>query len=178
MVNEPHDSATVSQTLPEAEKNIRTQKHEASSSTSRSLGWGSREFHYEFNKFDDDTKKIYNENVTSSTPVGVPDLSEKNDLQTKEIHSGAHNDEVWPQVELCGELFNIEKTDDDFFIVYHPKWSISGMGETLSKAELNLYKEVNIAAEVYLKESVSKMNYEANKMRDFILKTVSFNAES
>jgi len=72
---------------------------------------------------------------------------------------------IQKSINIFGEEFYFDKIDGEFYI-HHPKWSLSGEGNTILEAENNLRTE---AKEVFSILSISKnLDYSAKKMLEFI----------
>lgn len=79
-------------------------------------------------------------------------------------------------MKIEGEQFIIENLDDGSFLLHHPKWSISGSGDTLAKAEVDVLRSAKVAAKLYFEASVHDLDTEALRMRDYLLELVPNNA--
>lgn len=104
------------------------------------------------------------DNTTNSRILRLPAKSEK----TPEVSD----------IDIMGESFKVERLEGGFFLVFHPKWSLSGIGSTLIEAEQAVYEDAAIAAEMYLDEPVSNLDYEANRMRDYLIRIKPIYANS
>lgn len=98
-----------------------------------------------------------------------------------DIHESSEEDVVeiakrFPDIVIFGESFRVEQFEDGSFLVSHPKWSLSGIGSNLFEAEREVYKSAKTASEIYLKESVRNLNYEALRMRKYLIELMPIHA--
>lgn len=72
---------------------------------------------------------------------------------------------------VAGEPFSVEDVEGDV-LLSHPMWSLMGRGADMAAAEANLYDEAAELAEVFLALPVEKLDSEALRLRQFLLKIV------
>ncbi len=76
-------------------------------------------------------------------------------------------------VEILGERFDVTR-DAYGILVSHPRWSLTGRGDTLVEAELDLIANAKLLAEAYLEFPLSQLSPEANEMLDYLIQLMSF----
>ncbi|WP_456425094.1 hypothetical protein [Rhodocaloribacter sp.] len=76
-------------------------------------------------------------------------------------------------VEILGERFDVTR-DAYGILVSHPRWSLTGRGDTLVEAELDLIANAKLLAEAYLEFPPSQLSPEANEMLDYLIQLMSF----
>jgi hypothetical protein len=102
------------------------------------------------------------------TPSGEV-FSESKSSSTKPEMSFTYK--VINYILINDQKFSIEKENDQFY-VSHEKWSLTGMGNTLEEALIDLRNE---AKELFLdlrEQELTSLSYEALIMRDFLFKFV------
>ena len=77
------------------------------------------------------------------------------------------------EVDILGERFDVTR-DAYGILVSHPRWSLTGRGDTLVEAELDLIENAKLLAEAYLEFPPSQLSPEANEMLDFLIQLLSF----
>ena len=70
---------------------------------------------------------------------------------------------------IAGESFDVEQDDGDI-VISHRLWSLAGRGKSLASAEADLFKEASELAEVFLPIPVEKLDWNASRLREFLLK--------
>lgn len=72
---------------------------------------------------------------------------------------------------IKGENFNLTREEGEF-ILTHPSWSLTGSGNNLIEAEINLLKKARIFLEGYSKISIAELSQEALQFRNFLFSIV------
>lgn len=76
-------------------------------------------------------------------------------------------DIVRPDVEVLGDTF-YQTENDGFVYVHHPRWSICGMGPTLTDAVKDTIKEAHIARQHFCAIPVSGLTADAVEFRQWL----------
>lgn len=76
------------------------------------------------------------------------------------------------RVVIAGEPFELELENDTIYLK-HSRWSLVGSGGSILDAERDLIRETEELAGAMLYEPVRSMSYDAIRLRDFLLRTVS-----
>jgi len=81
-------------------------------------------------------------------------------------------------VEVHGERFRLEANGRGLVLLSHPKWSLSGMGETIIEAEEDLINMAKVVSDVYIESDPEYLTDDAIELREFIIKVLPVNASS
>lgn len=109
---------------------------------------------------------------------GHEDVDDTTDSKNFGLSARSEKTPEVSEIDIVGETFKVERLEGGFFLVSHPKWSLSGIGSTLIEAERAVYEDAAIAAEMYLNEPVSNLDYEATRMRDYLIRIKPIYANS
>lgn len=84
----------------------------------------------------------------------------------------ASGEEEKQLINLYNENFEIIE-EEGLVYLRHEKWPIlTGVGEKLIEAEIDLLQEANEIAEAYLREPEDNLSKSSLEMRDFLLKII------
>ncbi len=120
------------------------------------------------------TDPFSNDDETEETPP-APFLGQVDEVSTTFSFTAFHSKSVDPVgvVEILGERFDVTR-DAYGILVSHPRWSLTGRGDTLVEAELDLIANAKLLAEAYLEFAPSQLSPEANEMLDYLIQLMSF----
>lgn len=103
------------------------------------------------------------------TPQGT--ITQANDL-TKEVKiTPIPKPTVVLSLKIKGESFNLTREEGEF-ILTHPSWSLTGSGNNLIEAEMNLFNKARIFLEGYSKISITELSHKALQFRNFLFSIV------
>jgi hypothetical protein len=115
-----------------------------------------------------------NDDETEETPP-APFLGQVDEVSITCSFTAFHSKSVDPVgvVEILGERFDVTR-DAYGILVSHPRWSLTGRGDTLVEAELDLIANAKLLAEAYLEFPPSQLSPEANEMLDYLIQLMPF----
>jgi hypothetical protein len=73
------------------------------------------------------------------------------------------------EILILGEQFTVHHDNGEIFML-HPKWSLSGKGNTISAALINLFEEAEEVYSVYNAIPNSQLSEDAQEMLDYLKK--------
>lgn len=74
--------------------------------------------------------------------------------------------------KIKGEPFIVGRIDANHIIITHESWSLTGYGETLIHAELDLLNEAKELSKEFIKIPVTELAPDALDLREFIYKII------
>jgi len=76
-------------------------------------------------------------------------------------------DIVRPDVEVLGDMF-YQTENEGYVYVHHPRWSLCGMGKTLTGAVCDVINQVNDAKRVYCTTPINELTADAVEFRQWL----------